>query len=209
VKDATGVKLNDVVLGLCSGALRRWLEDRDALPDTPLVAACPVSTRDESHMGDWGNMVSGMFAGLATHIGDPVERLHAIHAGTDDAKGVYASGIEDAVIDWAEVPVPAAMSLGVRFYDRAGLGGRVPPIFNLLISNVPGPPVPLYAATSQLTGCFPMGPILDSIGLNITVLSYVDRIGFGLVGCPETVPDMWDLADAIPLALEELEGATA
>ncbi|MCE7883405.1 MAG: DUF1298 domain-containing protein, partial [Actinobacteria bacterium ATB1] len=207
VKDATGVKVNDVVLALCAGALRNWLMKNDDLPDEPLIAACPVSTRDETSLGDWGNMVSGLFATLATDVEDPLERLDAIRQGTEDAKSMYASGIEDVVIDWAEVPVPAFLGMGVRFWQRVDLARRVRPIFNLLISNVPGPPFPLYAAGARLVGCFPMGPVLDSIGLNVTVLSYTDHVGFGFVGCPESVPDIWTLADGVPDALEELHAA--
>lgn len=207
VKNATGVKVNDVVLALCAGALRNWLMKNDDLPDEPLIAACPVSTRDETSLGDWGNMVSGLFATLATDVEDPLERLDAIRQGTEDAKSMYASGIEDVVIDWAEVPVPAFLGMGVRFWQRVDLARRVRPIFNLLISNVPGPPFPLYAAGARLVGCFPMGPVLDSIGLNVTVLSYTDHVGFGFVGCPESVPDIWTLADGVPDALEELQAA--
>jgi len=106
------------------------------------------------------------------------------------------------------VPPPVAMALGVRIFTWTHLAERLPPVFNLLVSNVPGSPVPLYLAGAPVAAVYPLGPVLDSIGLNITILSHVDQIDFGLVSCPELMPDLWDLADQIPDALTELLLAT-
>jgi WS/DGAT/MGAT family acyltransferase len=204
VKNAFDVKLNDVVIAVCAGALRRFLEARGELPSEPLIAAIPVDTRSEQEMGGLGNVVSGMFTNLATDVDDPVERLQAVSAGTRSAKGLYALGIEDVVMDWAALPIPAAVGPLVRLFSWTGLTERLPPIFNLLISNVQGPPVPLYAGGARVVGCYPMGPVIDQVGLNVTVLSYMDIVEFGLLACRDLVPDLWAIADAIPETLEEL-----
>ncbi len=204
VKNAFDAKVNDVVLALCGGALRRYLTERDHLPDTPLVAAVPVSMRTEEGMGAFGNMVSGWFAALATDVEDPVARLQAVRDAARSAKGVFDSGVEDIVMDWADLQVPALWAAGVRLYVRSHLSERLPPIFNLLISNVPGPDAPFYAGEAQVEAVFPLGPVLDTIGLNITVLSYCEELHFGIVACADLVPDPWALVSGIRESLHEL-----
>jgi len=156
-----------------------------------------------------------MFATLATDLKDPLERLHAVSRGTRNAKDLYAVGIENAVMEWAGVPRPIAFSLLVRLLSWLDLSGRLPPIFNLLISNVPGPPMPIYAAGAQLLACYPIGPlmdrialnVMDRIALNVSVLSCSGEVGFGFLSCPDVVEDPWAIADRIPHALEELVAA--
>ena len=161
----------------------------------------------QDEKGAYGNRVSGLFTTLPTDLADPIEQLHAVRRATEHAKRIYSSGVEDALIAWADVPAPVAMALGVRLYAWTPLAERLPPIFNLLVSNVPGSPVPLYLGGAPITAIYPLGPVLDDVGLNISVLSHVDKIGFGLVSCPESVPDLWTLADMIPEALAELVSA--
>jgi len=204
VKRAFGGTVNDVVVAICGGALRAHLESRNELPEASLVAAIPVSARSEDQTASFGNVVSGMFATLATNLKDPVERLRAVHRGTRNAKAVYSAGIEDAVMKWAGVPRPVGFSILVRLSSWLDLSRRLPPVFNLLISNVPGPPVPLYAAGAQLLACYPMGPLIDRIALNLTVLSCGGEVGFGFLACPDVVEDPWAISDRIPEALEEL-----
>lgn len=202
---AFGVSLNDVVLALCAGGLRRYLRARGALPKRPLVAAVPVSTRGEEDFSSLGNMVSGFFVTLPTDISDPVLQLVSTHRHAKSAKQLYRSGIEDAVMDWVGVPVPGALALGARLYSLARFAHcRLPPIFNLLVSNVPGSPAPLYLAGARLLAMYPFGPVLDAVGLNITVLSYEDAVHVGLVSCPELVPDPWAVLDGIQVTLGEL-----
>ena len=110
--------------------------------------------------------------------------------------------------DWAEVAAPALFTRGIRVYERL-LQGRHPPIINLVVSNVPGPAFPLYCAGAQLTSLFPLGPVMAGAGLNITVLSYLDSVGFGLIGCRELVPDIERIAAHVPDALAELLKAAA
>jgi diacylglycerol O-acyltransferase len=201
---AFGATVNDVVLALCAGALRRYLAGRDELPGAPLVAAVPVSVRNDDAFASFGNMVSGWFANLATDVEDPAERLLAIRDAARAAKHLYESGVEDVVMDWADLLTPALWAAGIRLYVWSGFSERLPPIFNVLISNVPGPPLPLYAGEARVIAVHPFGPVLDAIGLNITVLSYGDSIDFGIMTCPELVPDVWSLAAGIHESLAEL-----
>jgi WS/DGAT/MGAT family acyltransferase len=207
VRKAFDVTVNDVVLAVCAGALRRTLDANGELPDRPLIAAVPVSVRSGEEFSGFGNVVSGLFVSLATDIDDPVERLRAVARGARSAKDLHASGIEDAVMEWASLPRPAAVALAVRLFSSLHITERLPPIFNLLISNVPGPPNPLYAAGARLEACYPMGPLIDQIALNVSVLSYVDSVGFGFLACPEIIPEPWAIAEGIGASLEELVSA--
>ncbi len=207
VSHAFSATVNDVVLAVCAGALRRYLAGRDELPDAPLVAAVPVSVRIEDAVASFGNMVSGWFANLATDVADPVERLLAIRDAAQAAKRLYESGAEDVVMDWADLPIPALWAAGVRLYVWSRLSERLPPIFNVLISNVPGPPMSLYAGEARVIAVYPFGPVLDAIGLNITVLSYGDSMAFGIMTCPQLVSDVWSLVSGIHESLAELVNA--
>ena len=195
VKEAFGVTVNDVVLAVCAGALRRYLDMRGRVPDKALLAAIPASVRTEDERGVMGNRVSAMFATLATQLDDPVDRLFAARDVMSGAKQVHEDIGGNTLHEWAEVAAPMLFSRGMRLYERL-LEGRHPPIINLIVSNVPGPTFPLYCAGARLVSLFPLGPLLAGTGLNITVLSYVDNINWGFIACRELMPDLWDLADA-------------
>ncbi|HEY1635208.1 MAG TPA: wax ester/triacylglycerol synthase family O-acyltransferase [Acidimicrobiales bacterium] len=208
VRRAFDVTVNDVVLALCAGALRRYLDERGELPDRPLLAGVPVSagtTDQEQRLA--GNRVSNLFTSLRTDIADPVERLRAIHDVTQAAKEVQHALGAELLIDWSEITPPLLFSAWMRLYSRLRLADRHRPPINLVISNVPGPRQPLHIAGGRLLDIYSMGPILEGIGLNVTVWSYLDRLGFGLVACRETMPDLWDLADHLDDALAELRKA--
>jgi WS/DGAT/MGAT family acyltransferase len=203
VKQAFGVTVNDVVLAVCAGALRRYLEMRGRVPDKALLAAIPASVRTQDERGVMGNRVSAMFATLATQLDDPVDRLFAAREVMSGAKQVHEDIGGNTLHEWAEVAAPMLFSRGMRLYERL-LEGRHPPIINLIVSNVPGPTFPLYCAGARLVSLFPLGPLLAGTGLNITVLSYLDSVGFGLIGCREIVPNIGAIAAAVPDALSEL-----
>ena len=207
VKHAFGTTVNDVVLAVCAGAVRRWLERHDALPDRPLVAGVPVSTRgDDDSGGSFGaNLISAMFVSLATDIDDPVERLLRIHERTRSAKEEFRAVGADVLTNWTEFVGPRALGLAVRLYSRMELADRHPPALNFIVSNVPGPPIPLYLGGGRLMALYPLGPVFDGMGLNITVLSYMDTVGFGFLACRELMPDLWDLGQHVDAALEELK----
>jgi diacylglycerol O-acyltransferase len=196
VKNAFGVSVNDVVLAIVAGALRRYLEERDELPDRPLVAGVPVSTAaDPERLG--GNKVSNMFTALRTDIADPVERLRAIHDVTKAAKEFHNVLGSEMLRDWSEITPPRPFAWFMRLYSRRGYASRHRPPINLVVSNVPGPPTPLSIADARIVAIYSMGPILEGIGLNVTVWSYVDSLNFGVVSCPEFAPDLDRLTDGL------------
>jgi diacylglycerol O-acyltransferase len=209
VKNAFGVKVNDVVLAVCTGALRRYLDDRDELPDRPLVATVPISVHTEDSKGRPGNSVSAMFTTLPVQLADPVERLHAIADATRSAKETHNAVGADMLRNWAEFAPPSVFALAARLYSSRDLADRHRPIQNLVISNVPGPPFPLYVAGARLVGAYPMGPVMEGAGLNITCMSYIDKVDFGLHACREAVPDLWDMSDGLTGSLDELAKAAA
>ncbi len=196
VKHAFDATVNDVILAVVAGALRRYLLERGELPDKPLVAGVPVSTTAEpDRLG--GNKVSNMFTALRTDIEHPVERLQAIHDVTKAAKEFHNVLGTEMLRDWSEITPPRPFAWFMRNYSRRALAARHRPPINLIVSNVPGPPMPLTIADARIVALYSMGPILEGIGLNVTVWSYVDSMNFGLVACPEFAPDLWALTDAL------------
>ena len=206
VKGALDVSFNDVVLAVTTGTLRRYLDGRDELPDRALVASIPTSVRVD---GDprFGNRVSSMFAALPVEIDDPIERVRAIARSMSGAKNLHEEVGGSTLQDWAEVAAPALFSRAMRFYSRLRVGERLRPVINLVMSNVPGPPWPLYLAGARLVAMYPLGPIFDDCGLNVTVISYLDHVDFGFLASRELMPDVDDLAEGVPQALAELTKA--
>jgi WS/DGAT/MGAT family acyltransferase len=204
VKDHVGCTVNDVVLGLMGGTLRRYLEAHDAVPEAALLAVCPVSVRSDAEVGQSNNKVSAMFTTLATDVDDPIERLRVIHEITQGAKQDHDLLGASLLQDWAEHAAPTTFVLAARLYSGMHLGDRHRPIHNVVISNVPGPPFPLYLAGARLESTLPMGPVMEGAGLNITVLSYMGHVDVGFVADRELVPDVWSLADHTQSAMAEL-----
>ncbi|KAA0234024.1 MAG: putative diacylglycerol O-acyltransferase [Acidimicrobiales bacterium] len=207
VKDIFGVKVNDVVLAVTAGALRAYLERREELPPEPLLAVVPISVRAEDERGQQNNRVSAMFTSLATDIDDPVERLRAIAESTEGAKEEHNAAGARMLTDWTEYAPRRVFGVAVRAYSSMHLANRHRPIHNLVISNVPGPPFPLYFAGAELVAAYPMGPIMEGAGLNATVLSYRHHVDFGFLADRELVPDVWDLAEGVAPAFEQLREA--
>jgi diacylglycerol O-acyltransferase len=208
LKTAFGCTVNDVVLGLCAGTLRSYMQAKGDVPDTPLVAACPVSVRGADDSAP-GNKVSAMFASLDTQLDDPLERIRAIQACTVGAKEEHQAVGADMLQNWAEYAAPNTFNLASRLYSSWGLADSHRPIHNVIISNVPGPNFPLYYAGAEMVAAYPMGPVMEGVGLNITVMSYRGSVDFGFMVDRELVPDVWDMADRVKDALEELQEAAA
>ncbi|MCU1370513.1 MAG: wax ester/triacylglycerol synthase family O-acyltransferase [Ilumatobacteraceae bacterium] len=208
LKGAFGCTVNDIVLGLCAGTLRSYMLANEDVPDTPLVAACPVSVRSGEDTAP-GNKVSAMFATLDTQLEDPTERIRAIQACTVGAKAEHNAVGADMLQNWAEYAAPNTFNLASRLYSSWGLADSHRPIHNVIISNVPGPNFPLYYAGAEMVAAYPMGPVMEGVGLNITVMSYRGSVDFGFMVDRELVPDVWDMADRVKPALEELQEAAA
>jgi diacylglycerol O-acyltransferase len=201
VKNHFGVKVNDVVMALVSGVLRQYLAERNALPDTSLVATVPVSVHGKSDRPG-RNQVSGMFSSLQTHIADPVERLKAIAEANSVAKQ-HSSAIGATLLqDWTQFAAPAVFGIAMRVYARTRLTEM--PVHNLVVSNVPGPQIPLYMLGCEVKAMFPLGPIFHGSGLNITVMSLNRNLDVGLISCPQLLPDLWAMADEFAIGMQEL-----
>ncbi|HEV7977838.1 wax ester/triacylglycerol synthase family O-acyltransferase [Amycolatopsis sp.] len=208
VKNAFGVTVNDVVLAMCAGALRKFLEDRGELPDDPLVATVPVSVHERTERDHGANKVSAFFASLPTHLADPAARVFTLAENNRLAKDHHQTIDADMLQDWAQFSGATMFGLAVRAYSALRLAEKHRVVQNLVISNVPGPPMPLYLLGARITGLYPLGPVFHGAGLNMTVLSNAGKIDIGLLGAWELVPDLWPLAAAMPAALEDLLAAT-
>jgi diacylglycerol O-acyltransferase / wax synthase len=204
VKDANGCTLNDVVMAMCAGAMRRWLIDHDELPDKPLLAMVPVSIRTAEEAATAGNQVSAMVSPLPTQLDGPFERLKAASDAMRGAKDQHAALPAHLLQDFSQFAAPAAAQLVADTAANLRWAERVAPPFNLVVSNVPGPREPLYYAGALLEANYPVSIINDGMGLNITLQSYRDHIDFGLVGTPELVPDIWNLINYLQEELELL-----
>jgi WS/DGAT/MGAT family acyltransferase len=202
IKNHLGVTLNDVVMAVCAGALRRWLQAHDALPTDPLVAMVPVSIRSGDERDRWTNRVSGILARLPTDLQNPVDRVRAMHDTMVAAKEQFDLLPADLIVDLSQFTAPALATRAARLAAATRISDRVNPPVNVVISNVPGPRLPVYLAGAQMTHYYPVSTITDGIGLNMTVQSYVDTLDFGLVSCRELVPDLWDMLD---LCIDEVK----
>lgn len=208
IKADVGCTVNDVVLGLCAGALRSYLDGIGEEPDGPLVAMIPISVRSDDQRDALGNQVAASLTSLATDVDDPLERLARIHESMTQAKAQHEAIGADTLQEWAEFAAPAVAGRAARLYSRMRVADRMRPIFNVTISNVPGPPFPLYSAGARMVANYPVGPVADGSGLNMTVMSYLDQLDFGLLSCPDVLPDVWSVASGLESALKELADAS-
>ena len=180
--------MNDVILAICTGALRTYLLAGDELPDIPLVAVVPVSVTPEMAELKGSNKVSAMFVQLPCQLDDPLERLRAVHEGTKGAKEEHQALGATTLQNWAEHATPNVFAAAARLYTRMKLADRHRPLANLVISNVPGPDFPLYMGGSEMLGMFPLGPVMDGMGLNVTIMSYRGVLYWGLASDARAVP---------------------
>jgi diacylglycerol O-acyltransferase / wax synthase len=206
VKNRFNVTVNDVVMALCSSVLRRFLLDGSQLPDTSLVATVPVSVHDKSDRPG-RNQLSALFTRLETQIADPAERLRAIERINSVAKEHSSAIGATLLLDWAQFGARALFAPAMRLYISTGLVRR--PVHNVVISNVPGPQVPLYFLGCRVHAMYPLGPVFHGTGLNITAMSLTGKLDMGIIACRELVSDVWRVADEFETALKELLDATA
>ncbi len=202
VAKAGDATLNDVVLAMCSGALRAYLHGLDALPDVPLIAMVPVSLHVDDHHREGGNAVGVVMCNLGTNIADPGDRLAAIHASMTDGKAAMSTMSPVQIVAMSAIglsPLALAQLPGVQSMFR--------PPFNLVISNVPGPRAPLYYNGARLDGVYPLSIPVDGQALNITCTSYSDALAFGMTGCRRSVPHLQRLLGHLDAELDALEHA--
>ena len=204
IAKATGTKINDVVMAVSAGALRAYLEDHEALPKKPLVAFVPISLRQPGDM-DASNQVFGMFCPIATELADPLERLMAIRKNSGDSKTLAGTVKDVSPKDYTLLGAPILFPGLAQLYGRTGLADVMPSTTNLTISNVPGPPIPVFCAGAKVLAMFPVSIPIHGIALNITVQSYQDRLDFGITADRRAVPDIDHLGDLLTTAMAELK----
>jgi diacylglycerol O-acyltransferase / wax synthase len=203
VRGATGATVHEVLMALVAAALRRRLHRQRALPETPLVAFVPVSVRPEGGGEACANQLSGMLVSLATDVEDRVERLVAIKASSRRAKHQDRVLGQDLLGAAAGLAAPAALEVGRRVASLTRLTSRRP-LFNVVVSSFPGPPVPLYCGGSRLVAYHPFGPVVDGAAVNVTAMSYEGHLDIGVLTCPEAVPNPEGLAHAMTEELARL-----
>jgi len=196
-------KLNDVVMALCSGALRRYLSSHGGIPKKPLIATMPISLRAAGNT-EYTTQATLSLVNLNTQIADPVKRLRAIRDASGAVKAVASRAKGVIPTDFPSIGVPWVLHGLASLYGRSGLAGAIPPVANVVISNVPGPQVPLYAAGARMATYWPLSIVEHGVGLNITVMSYAGAMGFGFTTARCAVPDAGELSVALIEALDEL-----
>ncbi len=204
IKNELGCTLNDVVMALCAGGLRRYLEHHNALPNDPLIAMVPVSIRTGEEEHRWTNRVSAIFTPIPTNLDDPLERVASIHASMNSAKEQHDLLPAEMMLDMAQLAPPALAARANRLASRLKIADRVNSPVNLVISNVPGPREPLYFDGAEMVHFYPISIVTDGQGLNITVQSYCDKLDVGLIAARDLVPDLEFLMDCLADETREL-----
>jgi diacylglycerol O-acyltransferase / wax synthase len=207
---APGSKVNDVFLAIVGGALRRYLLAKDDLPDKTLTAMAPISVRAAGEKNDMGNQVAAMVAPLGTHLADPAERLRFVHAKTANSKAMTEAIGARNMAEASKVAPALWMSLGAQLYTRLGLANRgAAPMFSTVVTNVPGPPVPIYSAGARLESMMGLICLTDGMGLGHTVQSYCDEATVAFTACRDLLPDPEFYARCIEASFEELRDAAS
>ncbi|MDG5748819.1 wax ester/triacylglycerol synthase family O-acyltransferase [Qipengyuania sp. XHP0207] len=205
-----GAKVNDVFLAIVGGAMRKYLLAKDDLPKKTLTAMAPISVRTKDEKGDMGNQVAAMVAPLGTHIEDPLERLQYCHDRTKKSKAMTEAMGARNMTEASKVSPALWMSLGAQLYTRLGLANRgVGPIFSTVVTNVPGPPVPIYSSGARLESQMGLVCLTDGMGLGHVVQSYTDEATISFTACRELLPDPEFYIQCIEDSFNELRDAAA
>lgn len=205
VKNAFGCTLNDVMLNISAQAMRDYLKDKGELPEAAMMAGVPVSVRTEEQKGKGGNQVTMVRTNLHTDIEDPIERMAAISQRMQQVKKTQKAVPAQLLLDWMALPAPALMAQAARLYENFSIQDYHNPPFNVVISNVPGPPVNLYFCGALVTENHPISIPYHGLGFNITVMSYRSQMDYGLTAHRETLPDIGFFAELMEEALAELK----
>lgn len=206
VPDAT---VNDVILAVVGGGLRKYLKSKNELPRDTMTAMAPISVRGDGDKGALGNLVSAMVVGLGTQIEDPLERLRFVHDEAINSKALTNAVGAKNLSDYSRLMPSALAGLGARLYTRVGAANAHSPAFNCVVTNVPGSRVPLYFAGARMVGMYGTGPIFDGMGLINTIYSYGPTIAISFTSDRDMMPDPAAYADALRATFEEMRAAAA
>jgi len=204
-----GAKVNDAFLAIVGGSLRRYLLSKNDLPEKTLTAMAPISVRATGEKGDMGNQVAAMLAPLGTHIEDPLERLAYVFSQTTNSKAMTDALGARNMTEISKVSPALFMALGAQLYTRLGLANRVGPPFSTVVTNVPGPPIPLYSAGARLESMMGLLCLTDGLGLGHVVQSYLKEATISFTACRDLLPDPEFYAQCIEESFEELRDAAA
>ncbi len=204
-----GATVNDAVLAIVGGALRRYLDRHGELPTTSMVAMAPISVRDTSQRGAGGNQVAAMLAPLGTDVADPVERLRAVYEGTRNSKALTHAIGARTLTDYSQFIPSALAGLAARLYTQTGMAEQAQPTMNCVVTNVPGPQTPLYLAGARAVRMVGLGPVLDGMGLIHPVFSYCGQISISFTSCRDLMPDPEFYAECLQVSFDQMAAATA
>ena len=208
VKDAVpGATVNDVVLSIVGGALRSYLQDKNELPRDTMTAMAPISVRGDGEKAALGNLVSAMVVGLGTQIEDPLERLRFVHGEAANSKAMTNAVGARTLTDYSRLMPSALAGIAARLYTRVGAANQHSPIYNCVVTNVPGSRVPLYFAGARMVGMYGTAPVFDGMGLIFPVYSYGPTIAISFTADRDMLPDPDRLADALRQSFAALKAA--
>jgi len=199
-----GVTVNDVALSICGGGLRKYLESKNELPERSLVAMAPVNVRTKDEQGTAGNQVSQMTVRVHSNIEDAIERLHAVNAGTRDAKELSHAIGAKTMTDYAQFIPSTLTASAAKLSSRLALANRIKPSYNCVITNVPGPQIPLYFTGARMLSNFALAPPIDGMGLFHGLISYCGKFNIGINACREMMPDPAFYAQCLQASFDEL-----
>lgn len=209
IKNAVpGVTVNDVALAICGGGLRKYLQSKNELPERSLAAMAPVNIRTKDQLGKAGNQVSQLTVRIRSDIEDPLERLIAVNAGTSQAKELNNAIGAKTMTDYTQFIPSTLTASAAKLSSRLALANRIKPSYNCVITNVPGPQVPLYFTGAKMLSNFGLGPAIDGMGLFHAILSYCGKFNISINACREMMPDPAFYADCLKESFSELHQAT-
>jgi WS/DGAT/MGAT family acyltransferase len=203
-KRVEGATVNDAMVAVCGGALRRYLDAKQELPTDSLVAMAPINVRTETEQGSFGNKVSAMLISVGSHIEDPLERLQHVHASSSQSKALSNAVGARQMTDAMQFIPGSLVVMGTRYASQMGLANQQNPTFNVTITNVPGPQVPLYSMGAELLTMLGYAPLTDGVGLMFPIGSYNGEIIVSFTACREMLPDPEFMEECIQEAYEEM-----
>lgn len=204
IRTGFGTTINDVVLAATSRALRHYFIAHDMIPEGPLVAAVPIAIRDDDEMHEINNRVSVLFVRLPVQIASIERQLEMIHEETRQAKELHRALGPRSLLEISQHLPPAVLRGGVEAYSLLTEGGTHHPLANLIVSNVPGPQIPFFMAGARVSGLFPLGPVLDGLSINLTVMGIGDRLNLGVITCRDVLADPATLAEGFASGIAAL-----